>query len=439
MKFAGGGLRLKIKMSNRNKRSQCTICKGWMRSDHLERHMKTHQDILDLPDDQLEEELRSRHEDELAKEVKRQRVVNTEKKKCMFCPREYLQQQHCNHHMRFKHGYQKEPPEGNNIECRYCSRKYKNQKDCERHMKENHNYDAATLRKKEREAVKKRKSDEDNLLKESKRNAKEVAKKRKLDEDNLLKESKRNAKEAAKKRKEEVKAEKKRRSSGSGVVPFDFDKVILAGAIYCGKCNKIFTSKEERDKHEERHDDPKNFMCRICNKTFKKMDNKCFHETKCGNALNDNPRNYTEDDDENDEDAFSLVQSALRGSSKVYRLKFARGIRNLDQRLQIAMDEASDQLFTIQRSNLNVKYYISLHCTFYKAAEPDTVTDPPVVLNSGPMILLPSSIIKDQMLIIAQNIQQAITDYERNGSGWNLLHLNSIDLNAIRYNPLSAY
>ena len=43
------------------------------------------------------------------------------------------------------------------------------------------------------------------------------------------------------------------------------------------------------------------------------------------------------------------------------------------------------------------------------------------------------------MLIIAQNIQQAITDYERNGSGWNLLHLNSIDLNAIRYNPLRAY
>ena len=416
MKFAGEGLRLKIKMSNRNKRSQCTICKGWMRSDHLERHMKTHQDILDLPDDQLEEELRSRHEDELAKEVKRQRVVNTEKKKCMFCPREYLQQQHCNHHMRFKHGYQKEPPEGNNIECRYCSRKYKNQLDCERHMKENHNYDAATLRKKERKAVKKRKSDEDNLLKESKRNAKE----------------------AAKKRKEEVKAEKKRRSSGSGVVPFDFDKVILAGAIYCGKCNKIFTSKEERDKHEERHDDPKNFMCRICNKTFKKMDNKCFHETKCGNALNDNPRNYTEDDDENDEDAFSLIQSALRGSSKVYRLKFARGIRNLDQRLQIAMDEASDQLFTIQRSNLNVKYYISLHCTFYKAAEPDTVTDPPVVLNSGPMILLPSSIIKDQIQIITQNIQQAIADYERNGSGWNLLHLNSIDLNTIRYNPLRA-
>ena len=77
-----------------------------------------------------------------------------------------------------------------------------------------------------------------------------------------------------------------------------------------------------------------------------------------------------------------MIQSALHGSSKVYRLKFAGGIRNLDQRLQIAMTEASDQLFTVQRSNLNVKYYISLYCTLYKAADPDTVTDPPVVFYS---------------------------------------------------------
>ena len=74
--------------------------------------------------------------------------MNTEKKKCLFCPREYLQQQHCNHHMRVKHGYQKETPEGNNIECRFCSRKYKNQVDCEKHMKENHNYDAVAPRNK---------------------------------------------------------------------------------------------------------------------------------------------------------------------------------------------------------------------------------------------------------------------------------------------------
>ena len=59
-------------------------------------------------------------------------------------------------------------------------------------MIENHNYDAAALRKKEREAVKKRKSDEENLLKESKRNVKEATKKRKLDEDN---EEKRSVKE----------------------------------------------------------------------------------------------------------------------------------------------------------------------------------------------------------------------------------------------------
>ena len=43
----------------------------------------------------------------------------------------------------------------------------------------------------------------------------------------------------------------------------------------------------------------------------------------------------------------------MQGIAKVYRLKFGKGIRNLFPRLQQAMAEASDQLFTIQRNNKN--------------------------------------------------------------------------------------
>ena len=152
----------------------------------------------------------------------------------------------------------------------------------------------------------------------------------------------------------------------SEVVPFDFNRDILGGAIYCGKCNKAFTCNEERDRHEEKHDDPKNFVCGNCAKTFKKMDNKDFHEAKCGKKGTNVSRNVEDDDDENDEDEFSLNQSALGGIAKVYRLTFAKGIRNLFPRLQQAMTEASDELFTVQRNNKNVKYHISLCCIFYK-------------------------------------------------------------------------
>ena len=76
-----------------------------------------------------------------------------------------------------------------------------------------------------------------------------------------------------------------------------------------------------------------------------------------------------------------------------------------------------------------------MHCTFYKPVDPDVVTDPPVVFRSGTTKLLPTSNTKDQMEINYQNIIQAIENYENNGSGWNLLRLDMIDLNTVRYNP----
>ena len=200
----------------------------------------------------------------------------------------------------------------------------------------------------------------------------------------------------------------------------------------------MFTSNEERDRHEEKHDDPKNFVCSKCDKRFKKMDNKDFHEAKCGKKATDKPRDVADDDDENDEDGFSLIQSVMRGFAKVYRLQFAKGIRNLFPRLQQAMAEASDQLFTIQRNSESVKYYISLHCTFYKPTDPDCVTDPPVVFNSGNSVLLAGSNIKDQMEINYDNLLQSVENYETNGSGWCLLHLVYLDIKTVRYNPLRA-
>ena len=48
-------------MLNQNKRSQCTVCKKWMRSDHLKRHSKIHE-ILDVPEEKTQiEELSVTH------------------------------------------------------------------------------------------------------------------------------------------------------------------------------------------------------------------------------------------------------------------------------------------------------------------------------------------------------------------------------------------
>ena len=45
-----------------------------MRSDHVKRHMRTHNDILDMTDDEAREELRTRHTAELHREERRQEI-----------------------------------------------------------------------------------------------------------------------------------------------------------------------------------------------------------------------------------------------------------------------------------------------------------------------------------------------------------------------------
>ena len=64
-------------MPGQHRQRQCAVCKKWMRSDNLKGHMKTHKDLLDLTDDQLEDELWARHAIQQEREAKRQRVVET--------------------------------------------------------------------------------------------------------------------------------------------------------------------------------------------------------------------------------------------------------------------------------------------------------------------------------------------------------------------------
>ena len=150
------------------------------------------------------------------------------------------------------------------------------------------------------------------------------------------------------------------------------------------------------------------------------MNNKDFREAKCGVKTTNESRNADDDDDKEDEDGFSLLRSALSGVAKIYRLSFGNGIRNLFSRSEKAMKEASDQLSTIQRNNEKVKYYISLHCLYYKLTDPDCVTDPPVVFNSGNSILLAGSNINEQMKINYDNLMHSPENYETYGLSYSL-------------------
>ena len=64
-------------MPGQHAKVNCSICQKAMRSDSLKRHMKTHKDILNLTDSELQKELQLRHTMKCEMDEKRQRVAET--------------------------------------------------------------------------------------------------------------------------------------------------------------------------------------------------------------------------------------------------------------------------------------------------------------------------------------------------------------------------
>ena len=75
-------------MPNQHKQVQCLVCEKWMRKDILQRHGKVHTDLLDLPEEEIKEELRIRHSEQHEREVKRQRIIEIAKEEGITVPME---------------------------------------------------------------------------------------------------------------------------------------------------------------------------------------------------------------------------------------------------------------------------------------------------------------------------------------------------------------
>lgn len=73
---------------NGNKQSQCSVYGKYMRSDVLQRHSKTHKDLLSMPEEEVREELHVRHRVELELKAKRQRGEEIAHQEDLPIPRE---------------------------------------------------------------------------------------------------------------------------------------------------------------------------------------------------------------------------------------------------------------------------------------------------------------------------------------------------------------
>ena len=165
----------------------------------------------------------------------------------------------------------------------------------------------------------------------------------------------------------------------------------------------------QRAEHEKTHRLIREYKCQHCDKKFPRSTNARCHEKHCKTHILAFPRSEEDDENEDDSDEFIEQSSSFRGASKLFRLDFATGIKNLFPRLQQAIILAEKQLEKLQRDGHSVKYFVSLHSNFYKVTDPDIVTNPPIVFHSGGCTLLPTSIVQLQLEIIYTNLLNKVS------------------------------
>ena len=66
------------------------VCEKWMRSDTIQRHGKVHKDLLDLPEEEIETELKRRHDEKVERTEKRQKVITIAENLNVSIPEELL-------------------------------------------------------------------------------------------------------------------------------------------------------------------------------------------------------------------------------------------------------------------------------------------------------------------------------------------------------------
>ena len=82
-----------------------------------------------------------------------------------------------------------------------------------------------------------------------------------------------------------------------------------------------------------------------------------------------------------------------------------------------------------------MNWYFALKLTFRKAVDANVITDPPVVLQTDPVMGLPGNNYENDLDQVVKGILQQIDDFESNGSGWLAHKFLTLDLKIATYTP----
>lgn len=227
-------------------------------------------------------------------------------------------------------------------------------------------------------------------------------------------------------------------------VAFNYVRDVNGGNYVCPRCHVEYKSKLYRDKHYKTHFTCKNIKCPYCEKPFKQKCRMELHKKNClqkcytqaesiyGNT-NTIQHGYglTDSGDIND-GGFIEHENAL-GIIRKERVTFSSSEKNLIKRLEEAFKKTVERLEIEKESMSSLKVYLSLQVNFYKSADPSVVTNPSVWFNTEPIEFLIGDNTTEVVQHFQNNLMQQIDNYERNGSGWVLANLVTLDLTLCKF------
>ena len=163
------------------------------------------------------------------------------------------------------------------------------------------------------------------------------------------------------------------------------------------------------------------YICYYCDKHF----------TLCSNR-NEHMKGQHQSTLIEEDGVFQFHKDAFGKVYQIYRLTFLRNPLNLLERLESAVNEAF-VLISIQKENaIPLKVYASLKLNFYKAENPDVVTDPTICFNTHPNIIYATTDVRDITQKMYANLVDQIDSYEScYASCWIMKSFESLDIHLI--------
>ena len=224
---------------------------------------------------------------------------------------------------------------------------------------------------------------------------------------------------------------------------------IVEDQFTCRGCNLKFLNEENYKIHQDRcMNKLQNFNCSYCNRKFNREMYKNLHQKHCDRNTNVQSRPMKQLKLDRPEHSLSVMQvggssnlsdgssilpkqikSSLSNNATVYRKQFdVENRTHLMDRMEIVISTFREIIEKELKKINGMKYYFTLRIMFHQGKDPSILTDPPISFRSEVFTALNSEKFHLNAKVAAQQFQQQIDQFQRNGSGWVINHFIDMDI-----------